>query len=88
MKEYEALVERKRADDKRQRLNVGFVWAAILNTAAFADSNRRAAQPEDIVPGLTKEKRSSGYDLTKMSGEEQAAHFRKLFPKAVVVVKK
>lgn len=83
MREYEALVERKRAADKRERLNFGFVWAAILNTAAFADPNRRAAQPEDIVPGLAKEHEVRG-DLSKKSPEEQADFFKKLFPKAVV----
>lgn len=85
MREYEALVDRKRAADMRERLNFGFIYAAIHNCAPFADANRKPVQPEDIVPGLAKQKPAeTGFDLTKLSSTEQAAHFKKLFPKAVV----
>lgn len=86
MKEYEALVDRKKAADMRLRLNAGYIWSAILNAAPFADPNRRAVQPSDIVPGLAKDHSGSGPDLTQMSGEEQAAHMKALFPTAVTVV--
>ena len=47
--EFDLLLKRKQLADDRLRLNAGYVWAAVHNTA-MGDPDRRAMQPSDIVP--------------------------------------
>jgi hypothetical protein len=68
--EYDALLKRKHIEDDRARLNAGFIYAAIHNTASGADPNREAVQPTDIVPSMRVEKHP---DLRGMSGEKVKA---------------
>ena len=65
-KEYYALLKRKHMEDDLARLNAGYVYAAIHNTA-FGDPKRQAVQPTDIVPRL----QPAPPDMTKMSPKAQ-----------------
>lgn len=66
LKEYDALIKRKEADDNRHRLDAGFVWSAICN------ANRAEGvdpfQPTDIVPGMCRQ-------VAEMDGMEQKRFF-------------
>jgi len=64
--EYDVLLKRKHMDDDRARLNAGYIYAAIYNTA-MGDPNREAVQPTDVVPSMRVEKHP---DLTGMSGDQ------------------
>jgi len=68
--EYDALLKRKHMADDKLRLNAGFVYAAIHNTA-MGDPNRDAVQPTDIVPSMREDKHP---DMTRMTAEQQKAH--------------
>ena len=65
--EFDVLLTRKHLADDKLRLNAGFIYSAIYNTAD-GDPNREAVQPTDIVPSMREDKTP---DLTKMTGEEQ-----------------
>ncbi len=56
-------------EDDKARLNAGYLYAAIHNTA-YGDPNREAVQPTDIVPSMREEKNP---DLTGLSGDEVKA---------------
>lgn len=49
--EYDALLRRKHLADDKLRLNAGYIYAAIYNTA-MGDPDRTAVQPSDIVSGM------------------------------------
>ena len=53
-------------EDDKARLNAGYLYAAIHNTA-YGDPNREAVQPTDIVPSMREERHP---DLTGLSGDE------------------
>jgi len=72
--EYDALIERKKADDDRLRLNAGFIYAAVMNTAQWSDPHRVATQPTDIVPSMRKE-----FDLRELSPEQQRDYLMSQF---------
>jgi hypothetical protein len=74
--EYDALLTRKHLDEDRARLNAGFIYAAIHNTAYGGDPNRDAVQATDIVPGMRVEKHP---DLRGMSGELVKQHLFSVF---------
>lgn len=61
--------------DDAQRLNAGYIYAAIHNTAQ-GDPNRDAVQPTDIVPSMREDKHP---DLRGMSGELVKAHMFRVF---------
>ena len=73
--EFDTLLKRKKAADNRVRLNAGIVAAAVLNTAAFGDPNRKPAHPTDFVPDWKKKEK----DLTQMSPEEQKFYIMNQF---------
>ena len=52
--------------DDLLRLNAGYIYAAIYNTA-LGDPKRKAVQPSDIVPSMQPEP----LDMTKMSPKAQ-----------------
>ena len=62
-------------EDDKARLNAGFVYAAVLNSA-WGDPSRRAAQPTDIVPSMMKH---GDVDLTQMTPEEQQSYLMREF---------
>lgn len=74
--EYGELIKRKQVEDDKNRLNVGFIWAALHNTAAFADPNRVAKQPTDIVDSMRQKKE---FDLRDLSPEEQKSYIMNTF---------
>lgn len=76
MKLFDALLRRKMADDDRQRLNAGFIYAAVCNSA-WGDPARDPAQPTDIVPSMAKKKGPP--DLRTMTPEEQKAYLDNMF---------
>lgn len=73
--EYDALLKRKMAADDKLRLNAGFIYAAIQNTA-WGDPNRRPAQPTDIVPSMCH---TEEFDLRKLDPDAQAEYITKVF---------
>jgi hypothetical protein len=77
--EYFALLKRKHMEDDRARLNAGYIYAAIHNTA-YGDPNREAVQPSDIVPSMREDK----HDLTGRSGDEVKAMIFSVFGGKVV----
>jgi hypothetical protein len=68
--EYDALLKRKHMADDKLRLNAGFVYAAVYNTAQ-GDPNREAVQPTDIVPSMRQDPHP---DMTKMTADQQKNH--------------
>ncbi len=74
--EYGELVKRKQAEDDKNRLNAGFIWAALYNTAAFGDPNRTPKHPTDIVDSMRKKKE---FDLRDLSPEEQKVYLMNTF---------
>ncbi len=68
-------MHRKHMADDTARLNAGYIYAAIHNTAAFGDPKRDAVQPTDIVPSMRKELP----DLTKMTAQQQKAYMFAVF---------
>ena len=62
--------------DDALRLNAGYIYSAIHNTAPMGDPNRDAVQPTDIVPSMREDKNP---DLTKMTPEEQRNHVFRVF---------
>jgi len=68
-KKYDALLKRKRAADDLLRLNAGFIYAAIYNTA-MGDPKRQPVQPTDILPESSSFKPAPP-DMTKMSAKAQ-----------------
>jgi len=68
-------MKRKDMADDRLRLNAGYIYAAIHNTA-MGDSNREAVQPSDIVPSMRVDKNP---DLRKMTSEQQKYHIFRVF---------
>jgi hypothetical protein len=75
--EYDALLKRKHMADDRLRLNAGYIYAAIYNTALTGDPNREAKQPEDIVPSMAKP--TGPPDLRTMKPEEQKNYMFNVF---------
>ena len=81
MKEFEALCNRRRENDNKDRLNAGIVAAAVYNTAPFGDENREPVSPLDFVPEWKKKNTSAAPDLTEMTAEEQKMYFFNIFSK-------
>jgi len=77
MREFDALMKRKRDAMNHARLNVGIVAATILNSAPFADPNRKPCDPRDFVPDW----RAPEADLTCMTPEEQKMYLMNMFMK-------
>ncbi len=73
--EFDTLLKRKKAADNRVRFNAGIVAAAVLNTAAFGDPNRKPASPIDFVPDWKPKEK----DLTEMSPQEQKYYIMNQF---------
>lgn len=71
---FDALLQRKQAEDKRQRLNAGIIAAMIYNTAPFGDDKREPMKPTDFVPGMEEK-----IDLSKMSPEAQRDYLMNQF---------
>ncbi len=61
-------------EEDRARLNAGFIYAAIHNTA-MGDPNRDAVQPTDIVPSMREDRT----DLRTMTAEKQKEHIFGVF---------
>lgn len=72
--EYDALLERKRAQDDRVALNAGIIAAAVINSQG--GFNGKAAKPSDFVPSLQE---PGVNDLRELSPEEQKAYFFSMF---------
>jgi hypothetical protein len=75
LKEFDALLKRKKAADNMARLNAGVVAAAIYNTAPYGDPKRKVVSPLDFVPDWKPKER----DLTELSPEEQKAFWMNTF---------
>jgi hypothetical protein len=73
--EYSELLKRKQVEDDKARLNAGFVYAAVLNSA-WGNPNRVAAQPTDIVASMQKAKE---FDLRELTPEQQKAYLMSMF---------
>jgi hypothetical protein len=73
--EFDALLKRKRMADDKARLNAGYIYAAIYNTAQ-GDPNRRAVQPADIVPSMAEDQNP---DMSKMTAQQQKYHLFNVF---------
>lgn len=73
--EYAELIKRKQVEDDKLRLNAGFVYAAILNSA-WGDPNRRPAQPTDIVASMHKPEE---FDLRLLDPDAQVEYMTKVF---------
>jgi len=71
--EYDALLQRKRAQDERVQLNAGVIAAAVINSQG--GFNGKPAKPSDFVPSLQDQVR----DLTELSAEEQKAYIFAMF---------
>lgn len=86
--EYDALLERKRAQDERVQLNAGIIAAAVINSQG--GFNGKAAKPSDFVPSL----QAPGVnDLSELSPEAQRDYFFAMFGsdpngKSIVQVKR
>ena len=76
MKEFEALLKRKREEDNKARFNTAIVAAAVYNTAPFGDPNRKRVNPLDFVPDW---KETDPNDLSHMTAMEQKAYLHSLF---------
>lgn len=76
LREFDALLQRARARDNRERLNAGIVAACVLNSA-MGDPNRKPAHPLDWVPDW----KPKTPDLTQMSPEEQKWYLMNMFTK-------
>lgn len=68
-------MRRKEKADDRLRLNAGFIYAAIYNTA-MGEPGRRAVQPTDIVPSMREPEFP---ELDKMTGEQRKAYMFRMF---------
>jgi len=73
--EFDALVQRKKAEDNRIRLNAGVVAATIQNCTP-GDPNREPASPLDFVPDWAKDHK---VDLRSMTPEQQRDHIQAMF---------
>jgi len=73
--EFDALVQRKRAEDNRVRLNAGVVAATIQNCTP-GDPNREPASPLDFVPDWAKDHK---LDLRRLTPEQQRDHIQAMF---------
>ena len=60
-------MHRKHMAEDLERLNFGYVYAAIHNCAPYGDPKREPMQPTEIVPRLKPEP----VDMTKMSPKAQ-----------------
>jgi hypothetical protein len=72
--EFDALRKRRNLNDDKLRLNAGFIYAAIHNTAP-GDPNRDAVQPTDIVPSMRRDAK----DVSQMTAAEAKAHIFRVF---------
>lgn len=79
--EYDALVKRKQAADNRERLNAGIIAAAVCNTAAFGDPDRKPVSALDFVPEWKDLAEASATDLRNMSPNQQRAFLSNMFSK-------
>lgn len=65
--EYDALLRRKHLADDKLRLNAGYIYAAIHNTAP-GDPDRKAVQPSDIVASMNQVDAGPLPDFTAAAG--------------------
>jgi len=63
--------------DDRLRLNAGYLYAAIYNTAMTGEANREAVQPTDIVPSMSRPQGPP--DLRTMQPAEQKNYMFNVF---------
>lgn len=82
--EYDALINRKRENDNRLRLNAGLIAAAIYNAAPFGDEDRKAVSPLEFVPELKERLAPTPVDMTEMTPEEQRDYLFAVFGKRVI----
>lgn len=69
LREYEALVTRRKQIDNRLRFNAGLIAAAVQNCAPFGDPNRTPANALDFVPDWQVKPRTLD-DMTPMQQKE------------------
>jgi hypothetical protein len=50
MAQFEALLDRKMEEQRRNMICAGIVAATVANTAPFGDPKRKALRPMDFVP--------------------------------------
>jgi hypothetical protein len=83
LREYDALSKRKQAERNDARLNAGIIAAAILNSAAFGDPDRKPVTALDFVPDLKAKVEGSAprVDMRNWSPEDQRQHFMSIFGK-------
>lgn len=83
--EYDALVERKRASDNRERFNAGIIAAAIINSVGGVDG--KAVSPVEFVPDYKQIAKAQEIDLTTMTPIEQRDYLLNTFGKNVHIKK-
>ena len=71
--QFDALLDRKREQDKLAFLQTGMVAAAIYNANPFRGQGAKAVDPLDFVPGYQKQNRQQTVDeqvqtLTRIMG--------------------
>lgn len=82
LKQYAALIARKKESDNRERFNAAMVLCAVLNSAP-GDPNRKPATPLDFIPDWQREAEENAFDLRKLSPEEQKNYIFSMFGKCV-----
>lgn len=89
LRQFEALIDRKTADDNRLRLNAGIVAAALYNTAP-GDPNRKPVSPLQFVPGMAVQaeqadaKASGAPDMRLMDAVQQRDYLLRVLNKRSV----
>jgi hypothetical protein len=84
IREYEALLARKREQYNREQYYAGLVAASVYNAAPFGDSDRKAMSPLDFVPEWKQKADSNNNDLRYMTPEEQKTYLLNMFGKGVI----
>lgn len=82
LRQFDALLERKTINDRRERLNTGIITAAIINSNG--GHNGKAVSPLEFVPGLGKQEAgdvAGAPDLTTMTPNEQQNYLLAMFGK-------
>lgn len=78
-REFDALLKRKEANDRREDIRAGIIAAAVVNYSMCHPE--KMVSPLDFVPGLKK--KDDGFDLRTLSPEEQAEYVKKQFAKKI-----
>jgi hypothetical protein len=81
LREFDALLARRKYTENHARLNAGIIAAAVYNTAPYGDPDRKAVNPLDFVSEWKKD--VGEFDLSKLSPEKQAEYVRKQMSKKI-----